>query len=64
VRTAITLPFPVQRTRQNHQDEPARLRGVDRDPSQARTVPAWLLAVMVVVVAAVACLAAYLLLRP
>jgi hypothetical protein len=64
VRTAITLPFPVQRTRQGEQDEPARLRGVDREPLPARTVPAWLLAVMVVAVAAVACLAAYLLLRP
>jgi hypothetical protein len=64
VQTAITLPFPVHRARHVDQEEPARLRGVDRDPSQARTVPAWLLAVMVVVVAAVACLAAYLLLRP
>jgi len=63
VRTAITVPFPTQRARHQAHDEPARLRGVDVDPSM-RTIPAWLLAVMVVAVAGVAALAAYLLLRP
>ena len=63
VRTAITVPFPTQRARHEAHDEPARLRGVDVDPSM-RTIPAWLLAVMVVAVAGVACLSAYLLLRP
>jgi hypothetical protein len=63
VRTAITVPFPAQRAQYQTQDEPARLRGVDVDPSM-RTIPAWLLAVMVVVVAAVAAGLAYLLLKP
>ena len=62
VRTAITVPFPAQRARHQPYEDPARLRGVDHD--QMRTIPAWLLAVMVVAVAGVACLAAYLLLRP
>jgi hypothetical protein len=62
-RTAITVPFPAQRARHEAHEEPARLRGVDVDPSM-RTIPAWLLAVMVVAVAGVAALAAYLLLRP
>ena len=63
VRTAITVPFPAQRARRETPEEPARLRGVDVAPSM-RTIPAWLLAVMVVVVAAVAAGLAYLLLRP
>jgi hypothetical protein len=63
VRTAITVPFPAQRAEYRTQDDPARLRGVHVDPSM-RTIPAWMLAVMVVAVAGVACLAAYLLLRP
>ncbi|HMC51439.1 MAG TPA: hypothetical protein VKI64_01680 [Acidimicrobiales bacterium] len=63
VRTAITVPFPTQRARHEAPEDPARLRGVHVDPS-VRTIPAWLLAVMVVAVAGVACLAAYLLLRP
>ena len=63
MRTAITVPFPTQRARHAAPEDPARLRGVHVDPS-VRTIPAWLLAVMVVAVAGVACLAAYLLLRP
>ena len=66
VRTAITLPFPTQHTRQDQrpEEEPARLRGIDPGTLEAKTVPGWLLMVMVVAVAAIACLAAYLLLRP
>jgi hypothetical protein len=61
-RTAITLPFPLHHS---VEDEPeARLHGLERGPEPARTVPGWLLSLMVVVVAAIACLAAYLLLRP
>ena len=63
-RTAITLPFPVQHTRPDA-EEPARLRGLDaEDTAPVRTVPGWLLVVMVVVATVVAALAAYLLMRP
>jgi negative regulator of sigma E activity len=37
---------------------------MDSGTLEAKTVPGWLLMVMVVAVAAIACLAAYLLLRP
>jgi len=63
VRTAITLPFPVQDPRPDA-DEPARLRGLDVDAAPVGTVPGWLLVVMVVVATMVAALAAYLLMRP
>jgi hypothetical protein len=62
-RTAITLPFPVQDGRPDA-EEPARLRGLDVDTAPVRTVPGWLLVVMVVVATMVAALAAYLLMRP
>jgi hypothetical protein len=63
VRTAITLPFPVQDPRPDA-EEPARLRGLHVDAAPVRTVPGWLLVVMVVVATMVAALAAYLLMRP
>jgi len=62
---AVTVPFPVERARQDvDEEELARLRGVEPGQDELRTLPVWVLAVLVVVVAAVACLAAYLLLRP
>jgi hypothetical protein len=68
-RTAIaTVPFPTSPPR-DVEPEP-RLWGIDAPPPDAagtelvRTVPGWALAVMVVIVAVVACLAGYLLLRP
>jgi hypothetical protein len=65
-RSGVTLPFPIQRARhETPHDEPARLRSVEPGAEgQARTLPVWVLALMVVIVAAVACLAAYMLLRP
>jgi hypothetical protein len=67
--TAIaTVPFPASHA---PDAEPvARLRDLDRsgpgaaDAEPLRTVPGWALAVMVVIVAVIACLAGYLLLRP
>lgn len=68
-RTAIaTVPFPTSPP-EDVEPEPA-LWGGDAPPPDAagtelvRTVPGWALAVMVVIVAVVACLAGYLLLRP